>query len=425
VLFNKLIQRYPTLRIAFTHLIGKKRQTLVAMLGVTFGIAVFIFQAGLITGFQSTFIDKIISTTASIHLYSEPEKNRKSFVEQYEPNEHNWVITYSQKPKDKDLKIKNSSFIIHDLESNPEVEGVSPNLGGQVIFRSASIQRAGQVSGINVKREDKIFGLSTYIKEGDMLKLETTANGVILGSGLADNLGVKLNDNVTLISEEGISLVLKVIAIDESGIVQLDNSRAYVKINTAQQLLNKEGDYITDINIKLKNIDKSEELAKEFQSKYNYRAQDWKEANASTFSVFKVQNMVTYLVIISIMVVSGFGIFNIQMMIIYEKMGDIAILKAIGYKDRDIKVIFLSESIVIGILGGLIGLLLGYVVTLIVGSIPLNVKGFVAIKYLVFNRKPIFFIMAFVFGLIATSIAGYLPARKAAKIDPVDIIRGK
>ena len=207
--------------------------------------------------------------------------------------------------------------------------------------------------------------------------------------------------------------------------MEVDKSRAFVKISTAQKLLNVSGDYITDINIKLNNIDAAEALAKEFEHKYGYRAQDWKEANASIFSVFKVQNMVTYLVIISILIVSGFGIFNIQMMIIYEKLGDIAILKAIGYKDKDIRKIFLTESIVIGIIGGIFGLLLGYVVTLIVGSIPLNVRGFVAIKYLTFNREPIFFIMAFVFGLVATSVAGYLPARKAAKVDPVDIIRGK
>ena len=128
------------------------------------------------------------------------------------------------------------------------------------------------------------------------------------------------------------------------------------------------------------------QLAVEFQKKYHTKAEDWKQANANIFSIFKVQNMVTYLVIISILIVSGFGIFNIQMMIIYEKMGDIAILKAIGYKDRDIKRIFLTESIIIGVIGGLLGLGLGYIVTIIVGSIPLNVNGFISLKYLLFNR---------------------------------------
>ena len=422
---NRFIRRNPTLRIALTHLVGKRRQTLVAMLGVTFGIAVFIFQAGIITGFQTTFIDRTINTTANIHLFNEADKTRTSLLDQYQPDPSRWLLLYSQKPKDVEPRIKNASYIIRDLERHPDVEGVSPFLGAQVIFRSGITQRAGRVAGVDVRREDKLFNMQQYMKEGELLRLETMPNAIILGSGLAADLGARINDIITVVSQKGISLNLKVVGIHESGLTEIDKVRAYVKINTSQKLLDTDGSYITDINIKLRNIDKAESLAVEFQRKYNTRAEDWKQANINIFGVFKVQNMVTYLVIISILIVSGFGIFNIQMMIIYEKMGDIAILKAIGYKDRDIRSIFLTESIIIGVIGGLLGLGLGYIVTVIVGSIPLNVNGFITLKYLLFNRDPLFFVLAFVFGIVATSIAGYLPARKAAKVDPVDIIRGK
>ncbi len=415
----------PAVRIALTHLLGKRRQTVVAMLGVTFGIAVFIFQAGLITGFQSVFIEKTINNTANIHLFVEAEKNRKSIIEQVAPDNRQWVVVQGQKPREKKLKIKNVTAVIADMEKHPEVEGVSPTLGGQAIFRSGTTQKAGRFAGIDVRREDKLFDMKQYLKYGDLLKLETTANGVILGSGLADDLGAQLNDVISVISQNGVSLDLKVVGIHESGLTEVDKSRAFVKLVTAQKLLNVEGNYITDLNVKLYDINSAEKLAQQFGQKYGIAAQDWKQANANIFGVFKVQNIVTYLVIISILIVSGFGIFNIQMMMIYEKLGDIAILKAIGYKDRDISRIFLTESLMIGLAGGVLGLVLGYVVTLVVGSIPLNVKGFVSIKYLLFNRKPIFFVLAFVFGLAATALAGYLPARKAARVDPVEIIRGK
>jgi lipoprotein-releasing system permease protein len=135
--------------------------------------------------------------------------------------------------------------------------------------------------------------------------------------------------------------------------------------------------------------------------------------------------MITYLVISSILIVSGFGIFNILMMIIYEKMPDIAILKAIGYKDRDIRRLFMFESLVIGVIGGLLGLGLGYTLQKVVGSIRMDIKGFVSMEYLRFNSSPLFFVFAFLFALLATALAGYMPARKASKIDPIDIIRSK
>jgi lipoprotein-releasing system permease protein len=135
--------------------------------------------------------------------------------------------------------------------------------------------------------------------------------------------------------------------------------------------------------------------------------------------------MITYLIIASILIVSGFGIFNILMMIIYEKMPDIAILKATGFKDSDIRRLFLTESLVIGIFGGLLGLLLGYAMQKIVGGIKMDVRGFVSMEYLKFNSSPVFFVFAYAFGLIATAFAGYIPARKAAKVDAIDIIRSK
>jgi lipoprotein-releasing system permease protein len=218
---------------------------------------------------------------------------------------------------------------------------------------------------------------------------------------------------------------MRVVGIHKSGLVEVDKSRAFVNIRNAQILLGVDGSYITDLNIKLKDIEQAEEMSKTFEQKFKLKAQDWKTANANVFGVFKIQNMVTVLVIASILIVSGFGIFNILMMIIYEKMQDIAILKAIGYKDKDIRSIFLTESLVIGFLGGILGLTFGYALQKIVGSIPLKIKGFVALDHLQFNSSPAFYLFAFFFGLVVTAVAGYLPARKASKVDPIEIIRGK
>ncbi len=415
----------PLARIALTHLVAKKRQTIVATLGVMFGIAIFIFQAGLITGFQTTFIDKTINTTANIRIHNEADKNRKSIAGKLHDPRKDWVVVRNQKPREDDLKIRNGNEIVKIIERHPDVAGVSPFLASQVIFKMGIAQQAGFVSGVLIEKEDLLFGLSANMKEGNTTRLLTIPNGIILGAGLAEKLGAKMEDLLSIISPMGVTLEMKVVGINESGLTEVDKTRAFVNLRNAQKLLQVDGSYITDINIKLKNIDRAGELASEFEKRFGYKADDWKTANANIFGVFKLQNMVTSLVIASIMIVSGFGIFNILMMIIYEKMPDIAILKAVGFRNGDIKKIFLMESLIIGLFGGILGMGFGFIITHIVGSIPMNIKGFVSMKYLYFNQSPAFYVTAFLFALLVTGIAGYLPARKAAKIDPMDIIRSK
>ncbi|MFM7727064.1 MAG: hypothetical protein ACKO7B_10190, partial [Flavobacteriales bacterium] len=139
----------PILRIAATHLLSKKRQTMVAMLGVSFGSMIFIFQAGLMTGFQSTFIDQTINTTANIHIYNEPERDRPSLIEHYGLDSGQLVMVNNQKPKDELNKIRNGYQIISMLEKHPEVAGVSPFLGSQAILRAGIVQFGGRIAGID------------------------------------------------------------------------------------------------------------------------------------------------------------------------------------------------------------------------------------------------------------------------------------
>lgn len=422
---KNLLKKDNLFQISYRHLISKKRQTIVAMMGVTFGIAIFIFQGGLMTGFQKTFIEQTINTSANIRIYNESKKNRASILSQLNQYQNAVVFLRNPKPKDESPKIKRANEIIQYLQKHPNVEGVSPNLSAQVIFRSGITQVSGRALGVDIMKENILLNVEKYNIQGSIVKLQTIPNGIILGEGLAELLNVKLNDNITILSSLGVALEMKVVGINKSGITELDKTRAYINIRNAQKLLMAENDYITDINIKLKDINESQELAENLQKLLGYKALDWKEANANIFSIFKIQNMVTYLIITTILIVSGFGIFNILMMIIYEKLPDIAILKAIGFKDKDIVRIFLTESLIIGISGGILGLGLGFALQKIIGSIRMNVKGFVTLEYLQFNSSISFYLFAFFFAIIVTTIAGYIPARKAAKTDPIDILRAK
>lgn len=422
---KKTSTRSPLMNIAWVHLISKKRQTVVAMLGVMFGVTVFIFQAGLLTGLQSYFIEKTVNTTAHVHIYNDVRVARPNVLDLESDTASTWTVVRNQKPRDEERRLRNGYQILREIERDARVEGVAPYLGLQGILRYGMSQQAGTLAGIDVQREDQLFHVADNLIAGELMRMETLPNAVILGSGLAEKLGARLNDNITVISSRGVSLDMKVVGISKTGITLQDNTRAYISIRNAQRLLQQSAAYITDINVRLRDVDIAQSIATEYQNVFGYKAEDWKAANANVFGIFRIQNLTVSFVIISILVVSGFGIFNILMTIIYEKMPDIAILKAMGYRDRDIRRVFLIESIAIGTTGGLLGLLLGFIASKIVGMIPLNIQGFVSVQYLIINFNPLFYLAAFCFALVSTTVAGYFPARKAARFDPVEIIRSR
>ncbi|HLG03623.1 MAG TPA: ABC transporter permease, partial [Bacteroidia bacterium] len=136
------ILKQPVFRIALTHLLSKKRQTIVAMLGVTFGIAIFIFQAGLMGGFQETFIEETVNTSANIRIYNDVQEARESVLSSFNNEKNKWIVVRNQKPKDAEAKLKNGRQIMELLEKDPEVAGVSPFIGSQAIFNLGLAQAA-------------------------------------------------------------------------------------------------------------------------------------------------------------------------------------------------------------------------------------------------------------------------------------------
>lgn len=417
------IANRPVLRIAMVHLMSKKRQTAVAMLGVMFGITVFIFQAGLITGLQIFMLDKIVNNSPHVHLYNEAEKNPPSILSKIYHEDNQMVVVRNQKQKEIDKKIRNSSGIMEIIKKMPGVIGVAPNVATQAIVKAGVKQIPVTISGVEIEKEDALFNIHKDQIAGDIRRLDIISNGVILGKGVADKLGATIDDIIT-VSTTLSTIDMKVVSITSTGITSIDDNRAMVNLRIAQKLMNRDKLYITDINLKLKNVDKADEMSGDLTRLFGLKAQSWKEANANVFSVFKIQNIATYLVITSILIVAGFGIFNILMMMIYEKMTDIAVLKSIGYKNRDIRNIFMVEAIVIGFTGGLLGLAHGWLASYVASKIEVKLAGLVTLDHLSINFDPMFYLAGFAFALVTTALAGYFPALKASKVDPVDIIRG-
>ena len=166
-------------------------------------------------------------------------------------------------------------------------------------------------------------------------------------------------------------------------------------------------------------------MAKEYEQLYQIDAEDVQTANSQFETGSSIRTLISYAVGITLLIVAGFGIYNILNMMIFEKMDSIAILKATGFSGTDVKNIFIYIAISIGIFGGLMGLLFGFSLSATIDQIPFNTASLPTIKTYPINYNPRFYLIGIVFSFITTYLAGWFPARKASKIDPVIIIRGK
>ncbi len=412
------------LNIAFHLLQARLKQTVVAAIGVTFGIAMFISLVSFMNGLNDLLDGLMLNRTPHVRLYNEIKPSENQPVNLTEAYKKNANFINSIKPKDRGKSIYNSKTIIKVLKADLRIVDVAPKIMTPVFFNSGTIEISGIINGVDVMAEEKLFTFSDYIIDGKITDL-TQNNSIIIGKGLATKMLLERGDIIKITTAKGNLASLKIVGISQVGIAEIDDVSSYTSLETAQKLLGEPTNYITDIQIKLYDMTTAPSVAKEMAATFELDAIDYQTANSQFETGSSVRSIISYAVGIVLLIVAGFGIYNILNMMIYEKMDSIAILKATGFSGSDVKWIFISLSLVIGIVGGLLGLVFGYIFTSIIDVIPFETASLPTVKTYPINYNPVFYIIGILFALFTTVIAGLFPAMKASRVDPVEIIRGK
>jgi len=413
------------LGIAKTHLLTKIRQSGIAALGVTFGIGSYIVLVCFMTGLNGMLDDLILNLTPHIRIFNEIEPSKKQPVDLYTELQNTFNVVHSIKPKQSQKKIHNAAPIMEHLNKDPRVRGAIPQVKAEIFYISGSIEIGGNLVGIDVMQEVKLFNFKDYVVNGKPQDLKNTENGILLGIGIAKKMALNVGDRVQISTINGDVFPLKIVGFYQSGIAEVDKIQSFVNLKTAQRILGKPNNYITDINVKLYDLEKAYTLSQQIEKQFELTAIDINTANAQFETGTTIRNLITYAVSITLLIVAGFGIYNILNMLIYEKMNDIAILKATGFTGKDVQMIFMSQAMIIGIVGGILGLIIGYAMTSVIDRLPFETDALPTISTYPINYDPWYYVIGIAFALISTFFAGYLPSLKAKKIDPVDIIRGQ
>jgi lipoprotein-releasing system permease protein len=403
--------------IASTHIRSRMRQTLVGVTGVAIGVGFSVMMAALMEGSQNDFITQLVDSLPHISVTDERrEPPRQPADIAFDAAEIRGLTTLQLRPG-----IKNPFAIMAALEG--WLPGaVAPSVQSKAVIRFAGRDTAASVTGIDPRREPNVSKLSTQIRAGSLDALYKASNAIILGDGLAKKVGARVGNSVVVTSGSGRTLSATVVALSHAGVTQIDDGSAYVLIKTAQILAGQTG-LVNELRVKTRDVMQAREVASRIEAETGYKAMSWQEAHEDLLSAFEIRNFIMYTVVSAILMVASFGTYNIISTITHEKTRDIAILKSLGFPSAVVRRIFVMESMMIGIIGMMLGWAFGLAMTW--GMQQIEFKS----PFMDSNHLPVLYSLRHygVAGLVALSasiIAGYFPARKAAAVQPVDIIRG-
>lgn len=409
--------------VAYTHLVSRLRQNFIASLGVSFAIATYIFMMSMMYGFNDFFKNVMIEKSPHIHIHDEIETDRVMIAEEKWPER--FVVVHNPRPENDPVRLKNGFQLLAQVRKHPQTSVASPSVSTQVFFTYGPVEISGMINGVDIAAEARLLKLRENLRGGDLADLLAVPNGLVVGTGLAKKLDVGVGDKVRCVSPRNVEQVFKVVALLRTGVIQIDDTRCYATIPMVQKLLRENNSYLTDINVKLKNFERAPEVAAQWERQFGYQAVSWQESNEDIEVNERLNDFVMYFTVGIFLLVVGFGIYNIFSMLIREKLSEIAILKAVGLSGGDILRIFLAEALVLGFLGGLIGLLLGYGLCRATELIDFEMDTIVSLDHFPMKYSAMYYVYGMLFALATTGLGAWIPARKAAHIDPIAIIRGK
>ena len=390
--------------------------TVISVLGVMIGVMTLNVVMAVMTGFEETLRDRLLGINAHVALVKSGDQLRD-----YEK-------------------------LLGQVEKTKGVVAASPSIYGQVMLTSGPRVSGVVVRGIDPDRVNQVVDIERYIKEGSLQSLKQLQPlqiqgrtillpGVIIGIRLANQLGVFLGSPIQVVSPLGsptaIGVIPKVrrfvvVGIFDSGMSEIDSSLVYMNLSEAQKFFEL-GNAVTNIEIRVQDVYRAQSVAQDIQRQlgFPYLTEDWSRLWPNLFSALRLEKTVYFLVLLLMVLIGAFNIISTLIMVVMEKRKDIAILQSMGASRESIRKIFLIKGCVIGVVGTLLGVIFGLAICVLIQKyrfieLPKDVFLISTVPVRIYLSN--FFLVGLA-SLVVCLIASIYPARQAAKLDPVEIIR--
>ncbi|HPJ30900.1 MAG TPA: ABC transporter permease [Methanothrix sp.] len=378
------------LAIAERHILGNPKMVLFTVLSVALAVGVIVVLIGLTEGYRVNLIENTVEN--SPHVTVEPKEDE------------DYIYLYRTL----------SSIAL----AWPEVVASSPRLIERAAAKYKDNVEGVVFIGADPVQEDLLMGVREDMVWGDYYELRFKRFAAVVGDDLAEDLELKRGDDFRLTRQDK-SIQVKAVGIIDTG-TGLDSTLIYLPLDTAQDLLG-EGDVVTEVGIRLSDIDAAPAIASDLNNITLYRAESWQEKSRDILEQIDTQQIYSRIFYLLIFIISGFGIANTMIMIISRRTKEIGILMAMGADQISIMKIFVLESVILGPPSALLGGGLAYLAAKLIGTVEVPAEVYITTRMTVV-LDPGTFVYVAVFALLVNFLAGIYPAYKAAKLDPVEAI---
>jgi lipoprotein-releasing system permease protein len=403
------------LAVAWRYFLSGRSQTLLTVAGATVGVTILIFISALIGGLQRTMVTRVLGTIAPVVVKPRRPQPRVLAVrpERKQPELH---LTTAERFGREREQIFQWQRVATLLEQLPGVTAVSPVAEGPAFAVRGTVRRPVLVRGVDAERQNRIVAIASRMRQG---RFDPTGDNLVLGADLAVALGAVVGDKLRLTSSQLQTDVFVVAGIFDLGFASLNERWVFVSRSRAQRLLDLPGG-VNAIELQTPSLFAADRLADRITLLTGLRAESWSRADPEFLGLIQVQSASSLLVRGFILVAVGFGIASVLVVAVLQRSRDIGILRSIGTPGRSIATIFLFQAGLVGVTGALLGSLGGVGLSLALGRVRGSTAGG---QYLFpMELQPQDVAYAAGAAIVAALVAGFIPARRAMALDPVEVI---
>ncbi|MGO1368751.1 ABC transporter permease [Senegalia sp. (in: firmicutes)] len=377
-------------KIAVRFLKSNKGQTVLIALGIAVGVSVQIFIGSLIQGLQRDLVDTTIGNSSQITIKSESNDTQ--------------ITDYKEKLK----TIKNT---------DDRINNISVSADGPALTTDDDENYSLLIRGLNIDNADNIYDIKDRIYEGKKPQSEGEA---LIGKSLKEDLNLSLGDNINIVTNSGKTKDMKISGFFDLGVASINDSWMITTVETSQNLFDYDNS-VTSIEMQVDEVFEADVIASKIEDNLKgVNITNWKAQNEQLLSGLNGQSVSSIMIQVFVMISVVLGIASVLAITVLQKSKQLGILKAMGIKDKTASLIFLFEGLILGVMGAILGVALGLLISFAFTKFALNPDGSPVIALYI---DPVFITVSTFIAIAAALLASFIPARRSSKLSPIEVIR--